>query len=457
MTMRSGFFNSVNGDRVYKAESFAEYFSTFISNGVFPNPSTGLQVMQNAGMSVAVRPGKGWINGYYVINDDNYVLNLDVAEGILKRIDRIVLRLDYITRSIIVYVSKGTPASTPQANPLQRDEDAYEIALADIYINNGITNILQSAITDTRLNDNLCGIVHGLVNQVDTTTIYNQYLEWFKDVKASNTEEIDNYIATEKNKFEEWFNSLQVILQDDVATNLANHILTVENRLSLHMGDINAHGIKKWTEENAQITKITKNEGSAKIFLTSSGDNILQSIIADAPGYGTFYAGPQVPGKPYTQPIRGHYHLDTEYEGWVIAFDVNGKMWTNRLEMSWGGWKEIYSTGGSWANLPLQNGVKTYGPTQMPQYKKVGDMVYLRGAVKNLRDINIIIGTLPVEFRPKDQLHSFMQNTSQTATSARFARWTVSTLGEIKLENITDSNNLNSDMWFPIATSFLVN
>ena len=32
-------FNSINHDRVYKAEDWAWYFATFLANGVFPKPS----------------------------------------------------------------------------------------------------------------------------------------------------------------------------------------------------------------------------------------------------------------------------------------------------------------------------------------------------------------------------------------------------------------------------------
>lgn len=67
MAIRSGLFNSVNGDRRYKADFFAEYFASFIANGVFPNPSTGLQVLANQNMTVAIKPGKAWINGYFLL------------------------------------------------------------------------------------------------------------------------------------------------------------------------------------------------------------------------------------------------------------------------------------------------------------------------------------------------------------------------------------------------------
>ncbi|MGL4818668.1 MAG: hypothetical protein ACRC5C_01645, partial [Bacilli bacterium] len=115
MMIKSGFFNSVNGDRRYNAEEFARYFSLFVGNGVFPNPSTGLQVIANNNMTVTVKPGSGWINGYYITNTADHVLQIAVADGALNRIDRIVLRLDYLTRNITPVVKKGTFATSPVA------------------------------------------------------------------------------------------------------------------------------------------------------------------------------------------------------------------------------------------------------------------------------------------------------------------------------------------------------
>ena len=62
---KSSFFNSVSGDRRYKAEEWAAYFASFIGNGVFPLPSFGLQVVADSGMNVVLHPGKAWINGYF--------------------------------------------------------------------------------------------------------------------------------------------------------------------------------------------------------------------------------------------------------------------------------------------------------------------------------------------------------------------------------------------------------
>lgn len=74
-------FNSVDHDRVYKAEDWAWYFSTFISNGVFPAPSDGLQVVAGDGMTIGVRPGYGFINGYAFRNQELYNLTISNADG----------------------------------------------------------------------------------------------------------------------------------------------------------------------------------------------------------------------------------------------------------------------------------------------------------------------------------------------------------------------------------------
>ncbi len=163
MTVRSGFFNSIGGDRKYDAARFAEYFGSFIGNGIFPQPANGLKVTANSNMTVTVQPGKAWINGYFLVNDDNYILTIENADGALNRIDRIVARYDVIDREIRLQVKKGTFSSSPVAPSMQRDSDAYELALADIYIAFGTTSIVQANITDLRKDVNYCGVVDSLI------------------------------------------------------------------------------------------------------------------------------------------------------------------------------------------------------------------------------------------------------------------------------------------------------
>lgn len=216
---KSGFFNSVKGDRKYNADFFAEYFASFIGNGVFPNPSTNLQVLSaNNGYNITVKTGKGWINGYYYCNTTDYNILLDVADGVLNRIDRVVLRFNTISRDITLQVKEGTFTSSPVAPSLQRDADMYELGLADIYIKAGAISITQADITDLRLNKNMCGIVHGVVDQVDTMTIYETYTKYLNQKLSSN-------------EFAEWLNGLKNRLNpnEDVAIQLQ---LQIDNLIS---------------------------------------------------------------------------------------------------------------------------------------------------------------------------------------------------------------------------------
>lgn len=265
MAVHSGFFNDVNDDRVYDAADFADYFASFIGNGVFPNPSTGLQVYESSNMTTVVKPGKAWINGYYVHNDSDFIIIHDMADGALKRIDRIVVQYSTADRTINILMKKGTLGSNPVAPPLLRNADFYELVLADIFISNGMTQITQTNITDQRLNTSLCGIVHGLVNQVDTTTIFNQYQNWFNNYSITKAAEFltwqtditnallnwinaqksdflawrtaeenlyNTWLQGRKNQFDTWFETIRDILSGDVAGNI---LVELENHKEASM------------------------------------------------------------------------------------------------------------------------------------------------------------------------------------------------------------------------------
>ena len=115
-----GFFNSANGDRKYAAEDWAGYFASFISNGVFPNPSNGLQVMEDEAMRVKVMPGRAWIKGYYLNLESPQIIVLGNADGVATRIDRVVVRLDMTEREVTLAVKKGAFSQSPAPQELER-------------------------------------------------------------------------------------------------------------------------------------------------------------------------------------------------------------------------------------------------------------------------------------------------------------------------------------------------
>ncbi len=208
------FFDSVGGDRKYTAASFAKFFSTFIGNGVFPNPSTGLKVTANGDMTITVKAGDAWINGYMMSNTDDFNIHLNLADGKIGRTDRVVVRWDKLKRKIYLAIKKGEYNNGTTGEDIERTPDIYELALADITIKAGAIGITQADIEDLRLNTELCGIVHGVVDQVDTSTLFDQYQSWYEQ----NTAEAEADMATKRSEYDTWYNETTTAAETDITT-----------------------------------------------------------------------------------------------------------------------------------------------------------------------------------------------------------------------------------------------
>lgn len=191
MAIESYFFNAIKSgdtyDRVYNAQDMTDYLKQLVGNGVFPTPSTQLQVRASLGMNVIVGAGSGWINGHKMVNTVDMSLSISASDVLLDRIDAVIFYVDWSTRSMGIEVLEGTPASSPVAPTLTRTDSRYEMCLAQIAVAKQTTAITASMITDTRGNSNLCGYVAGLIQQLDTTGLFQQFEsgfnDWFDQVK----------------------------------------------------------------------------------------------------------------------------------------------------------------------------------------------------------------------------------------------------------------------------------
>lgn len=191
MAINSYFFNAVLSDgaydRMYNAEDFTSYLDLLVGNGVFPNPSTQLQVRASTGMNVIVGAGSGWINGHKMINTADLTVSLTASDVLLNRIDAVVFYVDQTTRQMGIAVKTGTLSATPSAPALVQTSSRFELCLAQISVPKQTTEITADLITDTRGNSSLCGYVQGLIQQMDSTTLFAQWQAafnaWFNDVK----------------------------------------------------------------------------------------------------------------------------------------------------------------------------------------------------------------------------------------------------------------------------------
>lgn len=229
------FFDSVDGEdeRSYTADEFAEYFKQFISNGIL-NGGDNLRVTADGDdMTIKIKPGYVWIEGYlYKIDTEPLMLTLDAADASLSRIDRVVIRLDKSLekRYVRAFVLKGISAEDPITPTLTRNENIFEISLAQINVVAGKSFIEQIQIADERLNNSVCGIASSLID-LDTTQFVDDWNAWAAATKPQLIEqfniwfesimgdvEVDVDVFTQafnawfggiQTQYEEWFNGIE--------------------------------------------------------------------------------------------------------------------------------------------------------------------------------------------------------------------------------------------------------
>lgn len=164
---RFGFFNSINGDRKYLASDISEALDIATTTGIKQEEGV-FEVTPYEDMTVKINPGSALVFGCFYSNDEDELIKLDMADGELNRIDRIVIRYDRFDRSVDTVVLKGANALNPTPPTPLRNENQFDLVLADIYIRKATTEILASDITDMRESE-LCGYigVKGAVSQLE--------------------------------------------------------------------------------------------------------------------------------------------------------------------------------------------------------------------------------------------------------------------------------------------------
>lgn len=158
-------------DYDFDAADVAAYLAG-LTSGVFSS-AEDFPVTAAGGLKVTVGAGRGWVHpsrftGYSITKRETDTLTMPLADPSLPRIDRIVMRYDAGARAASLQVLQGTASSTPTAPAISRTELIYDLCLAEIARPAGSTSISTGQITDTRLDEALCGIVRDGVTGIPT-------------------------------------------------------------------------------------------------------------------------------------------------------------------------------------------------------------------------------------------------------------------------------------------------
>jgi hypothetical protein len=163
-------------DRAQNSEFLANMLGAIIGNGVYPNPSTNLQVIERDGavFGVQVLPGKIWIDGRFAWPKEPILLEADPASTTADRIDIVVVERNNPDRKFTVKCITGAPAASPVPPSPERTTDVHQRVLCQYRVRRNATKVNQADILDTRMDNELCGYVTGVVEQIDGETLFAQ-------------------------------------------------------------------------------------------------------------------------------------------------------------------------------------------------------------------------------------------------------------------------------------------
>lgn len=311
MSVSSGFFNSLNGDRKYNAAQMSAIFDGLIIDGVFASIGTAFAVKAAGGLTVNVGVGKAWFDHTWTVNDSILPMTAPEAEVLLDRIDAVVLEvngMESIRENTIKFV-KGNPSSAPSRPTLTNEGNVHQYPLCYIYRKYGtavinqaditpmvgtestpfVTGILQTISLDELLGkwqDELDRFTDARSQEVDDWIAQEEsdFTAWFNKMKADLKQEqtvLDQWIASEQADFLAWYNQMKDQLSGDVAGNLQLEIDKEEVKRVLLVGF--EDGTKEFSDDGTVITS-TASDGRTLTKTFSDRFLTMTNVLKSAAG-----------------------------------------------------------------------------------------------------------------------------------------------------------------------------
>lgn len=218
MSVSSGFFNSLNGDRKYNAAQMSAIFDGLIIDGVFASIGTAFAVKAAGGLTVNVGVGKAWFNHTWTVNDSILPMTAPEAEVLLDRIDAVVLEvngMESVRENTIKFV-KGNPSSAPSRPTLTNEGNVHQYPLCYIYRKYGTAVINQADITPM-VGTESTPFVTGILQTISLDELLGKWQDELDRFTDARSQEIDDWIAQEESDFTTWFNKMKADLQQEQA------------------------------------------------------------------------------------------------------------------------------------------------------------------------------------------------------------------------------------------------
>lgn len=278
MSFRSGFWNSIDGDRTYSAEDMAIPFEGVITDGVFANWGDAFKPTVTNTSTVTIGSGKAWLHKKWIQNDSVYQMPIDVpnyASSTEARTVVVCLNLKtesyYRSAEFTVEEQRKYGSYPDMLNRITNRSRQYTLPLFAINFAAGDSSIQQSNVTSL-IGTPWCPYVTA---PVQTVTIDDIRAKWDASYNALMNDIVGN-ARTKANEaennfeasFNVWFQTLKNQLDTNQAANLQNQIASltdkldklvatgaVENPLQFYSGN---NLVNFTTGAGVQITSVTK-------------------------------------------------------------------------------------------------------------------------------------------------------------------------------------------------------
>lgn len=224
MSFASGFFNSVDHDRLYDATDISRLFDGLIRDGIFASIGDCLVVKQSNKMNVTVGTGRAWFNHTWSYNDALYPVTIPPSEILMDRIDAIVLEINSVesVRANSIKLIKGTPASTPTKPALTNTKEIHQYPLAYVTVGKEVTSIRQADIENC-VGTSVCPFVTGILEVISIEQLIPQWKDILNRFVEENTANFNTWMNGEKQDYQAWLTAAKKEITDWEATSKSDY------------------------------------------------------------------------------------------------------------------------------------------------------------------------------------------------------------------------------------------
>lgn len=162
----------------YSAEDVATHLCTRTSGVYAKNRNFAASITGTRQVTIA--PGLAWMNyddfkGVSVCSREDTVLTVPDADNTLNRVDRVVLQFDAASNLTAIRLKTGTPAVAAQPPDILQNHNQYELGLCTISVPAGSAAISAADVTDTRADEDVCGVMRDGVTGIPTAQLIAQW------------------------------------------------------------------------------------------------------------------------------------------------------------------------------------------------------------------------------------------------------------------------------------------